>query len=137
MLKRLSLLDLHKPIQERITHGADLLCLDDIPTNQPSPFTFLEFVNSSPRNTKTMFVHEYVVHVHILSEATNSSVQHYKNIQAVEEALTEFIQLPEGYELWGQVESGLVANYKEPETKERHAVLAFRFQVSYGFKIKI
>lgn len=137
MLKKLSLIDLHKPIQDRIQDATPLKCLDDIPKNEPSPFTFVEFVNSRPRNTKTMFVHEYIVHVHILSEATNSSVQHYKNIQMVDEALTEYIQLPEGYELWGQIESGLVSNFKEPDTGERHAVLAFIFQVSYGFKIKI
>ena len=137
MLKKLSLLDLHKPIQDRIEEGTDLRCLDDIPKNEPAPFTYLEFVNSLPRNTKTMFVQEYIVHIHILSAAATSSVQHYKNIQAVDEALTEYIGLPEGYDLWGQSESGLVSNYKEPETGERHAVLAFIFKVSYGFKIKI
>lgn len=135
-LKKLSLLEIHKPIQERINTGTHLECLDDIPDDRPAPFCYLEFGPSTPRNTKTMFIHEYVVHVHILSEA-GSSVPHYRNIQAVEEALTEYINLPEGYDLWGQVESGLITNYEEPETKERHAVLGFVFKVSYGFKIKI
>lgn len=137
MLKKLSLLDLHKPIQVRIEEGTSLKCLDDIPKNEPSPFTYIEFVNSRPKNTKTMFVHEYIVHVHILSAAADSSVQHYKNIQAVDEALTEYIQLPEGYELFGQAESGLISNYVEPETGERHAVLGIVFSISYGFKVKI
>lgn len=136
MLKKLSLLDLHAPIQNRIHEGTHLVCLDDIPKNEPAPFTYVEFVGSTPRNTKTMFVHEYIIHVHILSEP-GSSVPHYKNIQQVDEALTEYINLPEGYELWGQTESGLISNYEEPETKERHAVLAFKFSVSYGFKVKI
>lgn len=136
MLKKLSLLDLHKPIQERIQDGTSLPCLDDIPKNEQAPFCFLEFVGSTPRNTKTMFVQEYIVHIHIISEP-GSSVPHYKNIQSVDEALTEYIQLPEEYELWGQAESGLIANYEEPETKERHAVLAFKFSVSYGFRVKI
>lgn len=136
MLKKLSLLDLHAPIQNRIHEGTDLECLDDIPDIRPAPFTYLEFVGSTPRNTKTMFVQEYIVHIHILTEP-GSSVPHYKNIQAVDEALTEYIKLPEGYELWGQAEGGLVANYVEPETKERHAVLAFKFSVSYGFRVKI
>lgn len=136
MLKKLSLLDLHKPIQDRIHEGTELRCLDDIPENEPSPFTYLEFVNTRPRNTKTMFVQEYIIHVHVMSEA-GSSVPHYKNIQAVDEALTEYIKLPEGYELWDQVESGLISNYKEPETSERHAVLGFVFKVSYGFRVKI
>lgn len=136
MLRKLSLLDLHRPIQERIHEGTDLKCLDDIPRSEKPPFTFLEFINSRPRNTKTMFVHEYQVHVHIISPP-GSSVPHYRNIQAVDEALTEYIRLPEGYELWGQVESGLVSNYIEPQTKEHHAVLGFLFRVSYGFKVKI
>lgn len=136
MLKKLSLLDLHAPIQRRIQEGTNLLCLDQIPNDQPAPFTYLEFVSSLPRNTKTMFIQEYTVHIHIVSPA-GSSVPHYSNIQAVDEALTEYVQLPEGYELWGQAESGLVANYQEPETKEHHAVLAFIFKVSYGFKVKI
>lgn len=137
MLKKLSLLDLHKSIQERIHEGTGLKCLDDNLINEPLPYTFVEFVNSKPRNTKTMFIHEYVIHVHVLSEAANNNVEHYKNIQAVEEALTEYVNLPEGYQLWDQVESGLVSNYKEPETEEKHAVLSFVFKVSYGFKLKI
>lgn len=136
MLKKLSLLDLHVPIQRRINEATDLQCLDDIPKNEPAPFCYLEFGPSQPRNTKTMFVHEYLVHVHIISQP-GSSVPHYKNIQQVEEALTEYIHLPEGYELWGQVESGLISNYEEPETKERHAVLGFVFKISYGFRVKI
>jgi len=136
MLKKLSLLDLHKPIQDRIHEGTDLRCLDDIPKDQLAPFTYLEFVNTRPRNTKTMFVQEYIIHVHIISQP-GSSVPHYKNIQEVDEALTEYIKLPDGYELWDQVESGLVSNFTEPETNERHAVLAFIFKVSYGFKIKV
>jgi len=55
----------------------------------------------------------------------------------VDEALTEYIRLPDGYELWGQVESGLISNYIEPQTKEHHAVLGFIFRISYGFKVKI
>lgn len=136
MLQKLSLLDLHKPIQERIQTGSGLDCVDDLTVSRTAPFTYLELVGSKPRNTKTMFVHEYTVHVHIISEP-GSSVPHYANIRAVDEALTEYIELPEGYELWGQVESGFVANYKEPETGEHHAVLGFVFKIAYGLKVKI
>lgn len=136
MLKKLSLLDLHAPIQSCIQKNTDLQCLDVIEKNTLAPFTYLEFVNSRPRNTKTMFVEEYIIHVHVMSPP-GSSVPHYKNIQQVDEALTEYIKLPEGYELWDQVESGLISNYTEPETKERHAVVGFVFKVSYGFRIKV
>lgn len=136
MLKKLSLLDLHVAVQNRIHEGTHLVCLDEIPDNQPTPFTYIEFGPSVPRNTKTMFIHEYPVHIHIISEA-GSSVPHYRNIQVVDEALTEYIKLPEGYEVWGQMESGLITNYKEPETGEHHAVLGVLIRVSYGSKIKI
>lgn len=137
MIKKLSILDMHVGVKKRIESGTNLKCLDVIKDNQPSPFTFLEIVGAEEKNTKTMYMDEYTIHVHIISEASNTSIQHYQNIQEVQEALTEYIELPDGYELWGQSASGLISNYTEKETNEKHAVLAFTFKVSYGFKVKI
>lgn len=137
MLKKLSLLDMHVALKNRIEAGAGLRCVDHVAVNEPAPFTFLEFVEYREENTKTMYIDRFTIHVHIISEPATSSIQHYANIQAVQESLTEYIQLPEGYEVFGQVASGLVANYIEKETNERHAVLAFTFRISYGFKVKI
>lgn len=136
MLKKLSILDMHAAIKNRIETATDLRCIDKIKVNEPSPFTFLQFVGAGEKNTKTMYVDEFTVHVHIMSAAAESSIPHYANIQSVQEALTEYIQLPAGYELFGQAASGLISNFGE-ETGEDHAVLGFVFKVSYGFKIKI
>jgi len=137
MLQKLSLLDMHVALKNRIEQGAGLRCVDHVKVNEPAPFTYLEFVEVVEENTKTMYVDRFTVHIHIISEPATSSIQHYENIKAVQEALTEYIQLPEGYEVFDQVASGLVSNYIEKDTNERHAVLAFVFRVSYGFKVKI
>lgn len=137
MLKKLSILDMHVAVKNRIEEATDLRCVDHIRLNEPSPFTFLDIVGMEERNTKTMYVDQFTIHVHVISAPSEGSIQHYKNIQDVQEALTEYIDLPEGYELFGQASSGLVSNYIEKETNERHAVLGFVFKISYGFKIKI
>ena len=137
MLKKLGILDMHVALKYRIEKGTELKCIDHVELNQPSPFTFLEIVGQIERNTKTMYVDEFNIHVHVISASALSSVQHYKNIQDVQEALTEYINLPDGYELFGQVTSGLLSNYIEKETNERHAVIGFVFKISYGFKIKL
>lgn len=128
---------MHVAIKNRIETGTDLRCVDHVKLNEVSPFTFLEIVGMVEKNTKTMYVDEFTIHVHILSAPADSSIPHYQNIQAVQEALTEYLALPEGFELFGQGSSGLVSNYIEKETNERHAVLGFVFKISYGFKIKI
>lgn len=135
-LKKLSLLDMHLAMKNRIETSTDLRVVDHIEVNEPSPFTYLEIVGQIERNTKTMFIDRFTIHVHIISAADNSSVVHYQNINSVQEALTEYIKLPEGYTVFGQVSSGLISNFKE-KTNERHAVVGFVFDISYGFKIKI
>lgn len=136
MLKKLSLLDMHVAMKNRIEDATDLRVIDKVSVNEPSPFTFLQFVGNEEKNTKTMFIDEFTIHVHIISAAASNSIAHYQNIQAVQEALTEYIHLPEGYTVWGQVASGLISNFTE-ETAEEHAVLSFVFKISYGFKIKL
>ena len=54
----------------------------------------------------------------------------------LDEALTEDIRLPEGFELVMQTNNG-VQTIKTDETNEKHAVLAYEFMVCYGFKWKI
>lgn len=137
MLKRLSILQLHKVIQDMVHRYSDLRFLDGIGLNEPSPFTYLEVFEKRPDNTKTMFIDKFTIHIHIISKAeeNGSSVQHYANIEQIEEVFTKRMQLPEPFDLFRQSNEGLVTNFTE-ETGERHAVLAFSFWVSYGFKVK-
>ena len=138
MLKRLSILDMHAEVKSLIERYSDLRCLDGIGLNEPSPFTYLEIFEKRPDNTKTMFIDKFTIHVHIISKAeeNDTSIPHYGNIQAIEEVFTKRMQLPEPFDLFRQSNEGLVTSFTE-ETGERHAVLAFTFWVSYGFKVKI
>lgn len=136
-LQKLSMLDMHIAVMNRIQDGARITVVDHIELNQQTPFTTLELVGQTERNTKTMYVDRFTIHVHVFSSPDNSSISHYQNIDKVREALTEYIALPEGYNLFGQTTSGLLSNFIEKETNERHAVLGFVFDIAYGFKIKI
>lgn len=136
MLKKLSLLDMHVALKNRIETGTDLRLVDHVGKNEISPFIFLEIVGMTEKNTKTMYVDEFTVHVHLISAPDTDSIEHYGNIQKVQEALTEYLLLPPDFDLFGQTTSGLISNFIEKETNERHAVLGFVFKVSYGFKIK-
>lgn len=138
MLKRLSLLDMHVALKNLIETYTDLRCVDYVKPDEVSPFTYLEFFEKRPDNTKTMFVDKFTVHVHVISkrEVNGSSIPHYENIKKIEEAFTKRMTLPEPFEIFRQANEGLVTNYVE-ETGERHAVIAFSFWVSYGFKVKI
>ena len=136
-LKKLSLLDLHVAIKNRIESGTNLLVMDHIEPNTPAPFAYLEIIGQIERNTKTMFVDRFTIHVHVISAPERGSKTHYENINNVQEALTEYIGLPEEFTVFGQTSSGLISNFTQPDTNERHAVLAFVFDISYGFKIKL
>ena len=70
------------------------------------------------------------------AEKGDSSVQVYELIQNLEEALTDDIELPEGYELIMQTNNG-IQTIKTDETGEKHAVISYDFTVCYGFKCKI
>lgn len=138
MLRRLSILDMHAAIKSLIERYSNLRCLDGIGVNEPSPFTYLEIFEKRPDNTKTMFVDKFTIHVHIISKAeeNDSSIPHYANIEQIEEVFTKRMQLPDPFDLFRQSNEGLVTSFVE-ETGERHAVLAFSFWVSYGFRVKI
>lgn len=136
MIKRLSILDLHVELKRIVEKYSDLKVIDNMQTNEPSPFIYLEVLEKKPEDTKTMFIDRFLVHLHIISKPDGSSINHYENIQKTEEALTMKMQLQEPFEIFRQTNDGLVSN-KMDETNERHAVLAYSFWVSYGFKIKI
>lgn len=73
----------------------------------------------------------------MIAEPGDSSVSAYELIQKLEEALTEDITLPEGYELITQTNNGIQTIKTDEVTNEKHAVLSYEFTVCYGFKCKI
>lgn len=136
MYKQFSITDLIKAVQERLKSGTGMKCLDSIPDNEPSPFYFVEFGRSTPANTKTTYMTDYLVNIHIIAEPTNSSVPIYKYINLLEEALTVDISIPEPYTLVMQTYGG-VAVIKTDPTNEKHTICPCTFRVSYGLKCKI
>lgn len=137
MIKRLSILDLHIAIKNLVETYSDLRLIDGVGENEPSPFVFFEILEKQPDDTKTMFVDKFTIHFHVISKAetNNSSIPHYANIQAIEEVFTKRMVLEEPFDLFRQSNDGMVSNVMD-ETSERHAVLAYSFWVSYGFKVK-
>lgn len=136
MYRQLGLLDLIAAIQAKVEKRTGIKCYDAVPDKAPSPFYFAEVVGKRPAHSKTMWRDVFTVWIHIVAEPTDSSVPIYGYIQMLEEALTEDIRLPEGFELVMQTNNG-VQTIKTDETNEKHAVLAYEFMVCYGFKWKI
>ena len=135
MLKKLSLIELVRAVQERVLHTG-YKCYDAVPINAKSPFYFVEIVGKKQADTKTMFCDVFTVWIHAISEPDASSVGIYDLIEKLEESLTEDIELPIDFNLVTQTELGL-QTLKTDETNEKHAVIAYEFKISYGFKTKV
>ncbi len=135
MLKKLSFIDLYKAIQNKIESKTGFRCYDDIPKDAPSPFYYAEIVGLRPENTKTMYVDVFTVFVHAIAEPGGSSIGVYKLIQDLEETMTERIEIGEEYWILEQTSQGL-QQIQTDETNEKHAILAYEFKISYGFKVK-
>ena len=135
MLQKLSLIDLVRSVMDKLKDNTDTSCYDEPPKDAPAPLYYIEVVNKRPEDTKTMFCEVYTIYLHIIGEEIQGNAQMYNLIQEAEEALTEGINLPEGFELVLQTSQGIISNKKD-ETGEKHVVIAYDFKVSYGFKMK-
>ena len=136
MLQQFSIIELIKQIQKTVLSGTGKKCYDHVEKGQASPFYYAELVQTKPANTKTMYVTEYTVNIHVVSESGKTSVPLFKEIQALEETMTADIDIPEPYELIYQMYNGIQSTYKEKDTNEKHAVLNYTFKVCYGYMMK-
>lgn len=135
MLKQISLIDLFKAIQTKVEKNTGIKCLDEVEKNEVSPFYYMELASVQPANTKTMYVINYEVWIHSIASPSGSSVGIFKLLQKLDEALSEDIELPEGFELILQINNG-VQSVQTDETNEKHAVTSFNFKICYGFMCK-
>ena len=115
MYKQLGLVDLISAIQKKVQDNTGTTCYDAVPDNAPSPFYFAEVIGKRPAHSKTMWRDIFTVWIHAIAEPGESSVQIYKLIQDLEEALSEDIELPEGFDLIMQTNNG-VQTIKSDET---------------------
>jgi hypothetical protein len=136
MLQRLSVAEFLGCLIDHIEGNTELRCYDD-PNNKESPLYSVQLVRSEPADTKTMYVDVYTVWVHCISEPTRpySTAPVLALVQKLEEAMSEDVALPSGYQLVRQVYGGL-QTLKKDESDEGHAVLSFDFHVCYGFRCK-
>ncbi len=134
MLKKLSITELIAIMREQIEAKTGYSCVDN-PVNEPSPFYFIEFINKVQSNTKTMWCETFHVLIHVISEPDTGNTQNYDMITALEEAMTEELQLPDGFTLISQMEAGVNARQTD-ETGENHTVILYEIKVCYGYKIK-
>lgn len=133
---QLGLVDLMAAIQTKVQDKTGLSCYDFEPENLSGPFYFAQVAGKHTSHSKTMWRDIITVEIHAVAESKDSSVQMYELIQDLEEALTEKVELPEGFELLMQTNNKLQV-LKNENTKEKHAVLTYEFIVSYGFSCKV
>lgn len=137
--QRLSPTTLIAAIQGQIESKTGLKCYDYVALNTPSPFYFVELIQTAPANNKTMFRDVYTVNIHCIAEPPKGDVVSsegvYSLIEQLEEALTEDIKLPEPFDMIMQTNNG-IQNIKTDETREKHATISYDFMVCYGFKCK-
>lgn len=136
MLKQLSIVDLISAVQQQIEENTKYKCYDFYPKRAKSPFYIAELYESVPNNSKTTYRTSYTLNIHAISSPGESTVELYDMIQSLDEALTEDIELPGGYQMVAQMNMGVNAIYYEEETDERHAVIKYQFMVAYGYIVK-
>lgn len=136
MLRQLSIVDLISAVQQQIEKNAKYKCYDFYPKRAKSPFYIAELYESTPNNSKTTYRTSYTLNIHAISSPNESTVELYDMIQSLDEALTEDIELPDGYQMVAQMNMGVNAIYYEEETDERHAVIKYQFMVAYGYIVK-
>ena len=135
MLKKLSFVDLIAALIALLKQNTTAKVYDYVPQDAPSPLIYIEAAGKQANDTKAMFCEVYSVNIHAVAEPYEGNTAIYKLINEIEEALTEDITLPEGFDVIYQLSDGVEAIYEE-ETKEKHAVLPVRFKVAYGYNIK-
>lgn len=133
MLKQLSIVDLISAVQKQIEKNTKYKCYDFYPKRAKSPFYIVELYESVPNNSKTTYRTSYTLNIHAISSPSDSNVELYDMIQSLDEALTEDIELPDGFQLVAQMNLGVNAIYFEEETDERHAVIKYQFMIAYGY----
>ena len=136
MLKQLSIVDLISAVQQQIEKNTKYKCYDFYPKKAKSPFYIAELYESVPNNSKTTYRTSYTLNIHAISSPSESTVELYDMIQSLDEALTEDIELPDGYQMVAQMNMGVNAIYYEEETDERHAVIKYQFIIAYGYIVK-
>jgi len=120
-------------IIDQVEGNTGLRCFDQVPTDEPAPFYYIELISLLKADTKTMFRDKFKVWIHAIADG-GSSVDAFSMIDALREALSEDLQVPNTL-LESQQFNGLQV-LKTDETGEKHAVTEWEFLFCYGYKMK-
>ncbi len=123
-------------IKQQVEQHTPYRCYDAVPVNAESPFFFLELVSANPANSKNTYITQFDVNVHVIAEKSPSSVPVLHMVQALEEALTDDIDIHDPYALVTQTETG-IQSIQTDETGEKHAVVGLSVKIAYGYMCKI
>lgn len=133
MIKKLNITQIHAALRTLIETNTGMKAYDVVPVDAPAPFYFIEVAGRENIDTKALLRERVTVNVHGIAADTAGV---YDLINSLDEAMTEEIALPEGYELIRQIDNGL-SGILIDETEERHSVCSYSFDICYGTKIKI
>lgn len=136
MLKKLGLVDFHKALKQNIESFTNKKAYDFVPDGTASPFYVIEVVDKYPEGTKVMWAEVFSVWIHAIAEENDSKIGIYSLVEELEEALTMGLELPDGFELIRQEQTGIQSLQKD-ESGEWHAIVSYDFKIAYGFKSKI
>ena len=136
MLKKLGLVDFHKALKQNIEFFTNKRAYDFVPDGTAAPFYVIEVVDKYPEGTKVMWAEVFMVWIHAIAEEDNSKIGIYSLVEELEEALTMELELPDGFELIRQEQTGIQSLQKD-ESGEWHAIVSYDFKIAYGFKSKI
>lgn len=136
MLKKLGLVDFHKALKQNIEFFTNKRAYDFVPDGASAPFYVIEVVDKYPEGTKVMWAEVFSVWIHAIAEEDNSKIGIYSLVEELEEALTMELELPDGFELIRQEQTGIQSLQKD-ESGEWHAIVSYDFKIAYGFKSKI
>lgn len=136
MIQKLSFVTVLAAVIKKVQDNTGLSCYDNVPVDAPLPFYYAEIVGQVPDPSKTMWKERYQIYIHVWADGSNGSVAVFEAIQKLEEAMTEAIELPEGYELIMQTPTGVQRIIDEADGS-KHAIMGYDFTIFYGYKMKI
>lgn len=133
MYEQLGLMDFIAGIQKKIQEKTGLLCYDTAPENTLGPYYIAKVINKQPAHSKTMYIDVLTVWIHVIAEPLASLSSVYEQLQGLEEALTEDIELPDGFEVIVQTNTG-IEMIKTEEKEIEHMALVYEFMICHGLK---
>lgn len=136
MLQQLSITDLMAGVLGVLRHNTKYDVYDTYPTDTHLPFIHAEMVGMEPVPSKTMWKDQIQIYIHGWADGLESSQPIFDMADAIREAMTYAVPLPDGFTLLGQQPQGLQRIVRQ-EDDSNHLIIGYSLTITYGFKYKI